>query len=123
MQILVAEDDGVVQLFARRVLERLGHRVTVVGNGKDAVDAIHKSRYDLVLMDIQMPVMNGLEATIAIRQSDHLTGIHTPIIAFTSFDESDQFLIAGMDGYLGKPVSAESLLRAVQAVAARFPKT
>jgi CheY-like chemotaxis protein len=116
MRILVAEDDSILQLFARRVLEQRGHSVTVVNNGKDAVDAMQHARYDVVLMDIQMPIMDGIEATAAIREAEQSKGFSTPIIAYTAFDKCDWFLTAGMDGYLCKPASEQSLITAIHAV-------
>jgi CheY-like chemotaxis protein len=119
MQILLAEDDLILQQYAKIVLERCGYSVTVVADGQEAVDAFSHAHYDLVLMDIQMPIMDGFMATAAIRRAEKSKEVHTPIIAFTSYDKSDSIFDAGMDGYLGKPATPESLVLAVQSATRR----
>lgn len=111
LEVLVAEDNAVNQQVARRMLEMLGCNVTVVGNGREAVDACRDSRFDLVLMDIQMPVMDGLEATREIRRLQ-AGGRRTPIVALTASavtGELERCVAAGMDHLLSKPVSLSRL--------------
>jgi PAS domain S-box-containing protein len=110
--ILVAEDNKVNQRLALRLLEKNGHTVVIANNGSEAVEALQREKFDLVLMDIQMPVMNGFEATAAIRNEEEKTGVHVPIIALTAHamvGDRERCLSAGMDGYLTKPIQAEQL--------------
>ena len=112
LRILLAEDNAVNQVLAVRLLEKRGHRVTVAGNGKDALAALIRNSFDLVLMDVQMPQMNGFEATAAIREKEKSSGHHLPIIAMTAHamvGDKERCLEAGMDGYLTKPIQLEKL--------------
>ncbi|WP_022663003.1 hybrid sensor histidine kinase/response regulator [Paucidesulfovibrio longus] len=113
LRILVAEDDRVNQILARKMVERLGHEATCVSNGRQALEALRAGKYDCVLMDVQMPVMDGLAATRAIRQDAELGAMRiVPILALTAHAMSghkDKFLAAGMDGYLPKPVDMNIL--------------
>jgi signal transduction histidine kinase/DNA-binding response OmpR family regulator len=107
LRVLVAEDNPVNQRLAVRLLEKRGHRVEVVANGREALRALDKERFDLVLMDVQMPEMDGMEATAAIRQHEKSTGWHTAIIALTANamkGDREKYLACGMDGYLAKPI-------------------
>jgi CheY-like chemotaxis protein len=118
LRILVAEDDRINQLFAVRLLEKEGHAVTAVANGEDALVAYRQKAFDLVLMDVQMPVMDGFEATVHIRQYERQTGVHTPIIAMTAWAEKEdrqRCLAAGMDGYVAKPIQTVELFAAMAA--------
>ncbi len=118
-EILLAEDNPVNQRVAIRMLEKLGHRVTVVGNGKEALSALQSRSFDLVFMDVQMPEMGGFEATGMIRQHEKVTGRHQPIIAMTAHamkGDRERCLEAGMDGYVSKPVEARDLQEAVASV-------
>jgi two-component system sensor histidine kinase/response regulator len=106
LRILLAEDSPVNQQFASEVLLKMGHRVQVVSNGKQAVDTAQTGQFDVMLMDVQMPEMDGLEATAEIRRLEQETGKHVPIIALTAHvlnDDRQRCLAAGMDGYLQKP--------------------
>jgi two-component system, sensor histidine kinase and response regulator len=112
LSVLVAEDNPVNQRLATRLLEKRGHRVILVGNGREAVDAQAKERFDLVLMDVQMPEMDGLEATAAIRRRESGSGNHQPIIALTAHamkGDQEICLAAGMDGYIAKPIRVQEL--------------
>jgi PAS domain S-box-containing protein len=116
LHVLLAEDNVVNQRLAVRLLEKAGHAVTVVGNGRDAVAAAERQPFDLVLMDVQMPEMGGFEATAAIREREKAGGGHVPIVAMTAHamkGDRERCLAAGMDDYVSKPVRAEELFGAV----------
>ena len=107
LRVLVAEDNLVNQRLVVRLLEKRGHSVQVAVNGREALQALDKERFDLVLMDVQMPEMDGMEATAAIRQHEKNTELHTPIIALTANamkGDREKYLSSGMDGYLAKPI-------------------
>jgi len=119
LRILVAEDLPFNQKFILRLLERWKHQAVLVENGKQAVEAIAKERFDLVLMDVQMPEMDGFEATKAIREAENDSENHIPIIAMTAHamkGDRDRCIAAGMDEYVSKPVSSEILLRTIQSL-------
>jgi len=119
LRVLIAEDQPVNQLYVRRLLEKLGHRATLVGDGRAAVEACARERFDLVLMDVQMPLMSGLDATMAIRAAERGTGRHTPIWALTAhalLGDEERCRAAGMDGYLTKPLDRGALLAALAVV-------
>ncbi len=116
LRILLAEDNRVNQAVTSLLLERHGHAVRVVSNGHEVLAALDQSNFDLVLMDVQMPEMDGIEATAAIRVREKASGSHIPIIAITAYalkGDEERCLKAGMDGYVAKPISAEDLFRAV----------
>jgi len=111
-KILLAEDSLVNQKLARGLLEKWGHTLHIANNGNEALQALQSGEFDLVLMDLQMPVMGGFEATQAIRSAEVETGKHIPIIALTAHAmraDRDACLAAGMDGYLPKPIRAAEL--------------
>jgi signal transduction histidine kinase/ActR/RegA family two-component response regulator len=119
LRVLLAEDNAVNALLASVLLRKGGHLVTHVVNGQLALDAMALSEFDLVLMDGQMPVMDGLEATAAIRRSEVRTGRHTAIVALTAHamaEDRKRFLDAGADGYLTKPFSPEQLNAVIEAM-------
>jgi CheY-like chemotaxis protein len=112
LEILLAEDNAVNQRLATRMLQKRGHQVTVVSNGREAVESLERSSYDLVLMDVQMPLLDGIAATTLIREREKGTGIHQPIVALTAYavkGDQERCLAAGMDGYLPKPIRPEEL--------------
>jgi PAS domain S-box-containing protein len=112
LRILLAEDNLVNQRLATRLLEKRGHRVVVAANGREALEALEKASYDLVLMDVQMPEMDGMEATVRIREKEKLTGGHQPVVALTAHamkGDQELCLAAGMDGYLTKPIRQQEL--------------
>ena len=116
LRILVAEDSRTNQRLATRLLERQGHAVTVVSNGKEAVEAIRRELFDLVLMDVDMPVMDGLTATRAIRSLESRHGTRMPIVAVTTRDNQRDCLAAGMDAHLSKPLRMDRLNRTLEVV-------
>ncbi|MBL8792321.1 MAG: response regulator, partial [Planctomycetia bacterium] len=124
LRILLAEDNPINQKLVLRILEKQGHRVTVVDNGQAAVQAASGQRFDLALMDVQMPELDGLEATAAIRRAEQATGQRLPIIALTAHamqGDRERCLAAGMDGYLSKPVLAGDLSDAIRGMVQETP--
>jgi two-component system, sensor histidine kinase and response regulator len=116
-RILVAEDNVVNQRVAAGLLERRGHQVTVVSTGREAVAALQAGTFELVLMDVQMPDMDGFEATAAIRAWERTTGGHVRIVAMTAHamtGDRERCLAAGMDGYLSKPIDQRALYAIVE---------
>jgi CheY-like chemotaxis protein len=110
--VLVAEDNPVNQLLATRLLEKRGHRVVVAANGRETLAALEDESYDLVFMDVQMPEIDGIEATLAIREKEKTTGNHQAVIALTAHamkGDQERCLRAGMDGYLSKPIRPQEL--------------
>ncbi len=115
-RILVVEDNPVNQVLARRLLVKRGHSVTTAGNGREALLALEGQAFDLILMDVQMPEMDGLEATGAIREGERASGLHVPIVAMTAHamkGDEDQCLQAGMDAYVTKPIRPGELFRTI----------
>jgi PAS domain S-box-containing protein len=121
LRVLLVEDNRVNQRLALTILERLGHDVTVASNGREAVEAVQAADFDLVLMDIQMPEMGGVEATQIIREREAAAGGHLPIVAMTAHamtGDRERFLDAGMDEYISKPISQERLREVVRSLGA-----
>jgi two-component system, sensor histidine kinase and response regulator len=124
LRILLAEDNAMNQKLATRLLEKQGHQVVVAENGRMAIDLLFPKDdsapgFDLVLMDVQMPDMDGLEATVGIRERDRVSGRHLPIIAMTAYamkGDRERCLAAGMDGYISKPIRPEELYAAIGAL-------
>jgi CheY-like chemotaxis protein len=117
VRVLLAEDNAVNQLLARRLLEKRGFVVTAVGDGQAAVEAFEKDRFDVVLMDLQMPRMDGFEATTAIREKERSSGERIPIIALTANalkGDRERCLSAGMDGYVSKPIRTAELFETIE---------
>jgi two-component system sensor histidine kinase/response regulator len=116
LRLLVAEDNAVNQLVVRRLLEKRGHQVEVVSTGRAALAALAQQSFDLVLMDVQMPELDGFEATRRIRAQEHASGRHLPIIALTAHamkGDAERCLAAGMDDYLTKPITSAALEAAI----------
>ncbi len=120
LNILLVEDNPVNQRVAARMLDNLGHHVNIAHNGQEAVDALNREEntaYDLVFMDIQMPVMGGMEATAIIRETEQKTGKHIPIIAMTAHamrGDRERCLQGGMDDYLSKPLDVQILMNTLK---------
>ena len=125
LNILLAEDNPVNQLLAMRVLEIAGHRVTAVADGKLALAAMKREKFDLVLMDVQMPVLDGLEATAALRAAERKTGaVPVPVVAMTANamqGDRDRCLAAGMDDYVSKPINIQKLHATIERVLSCSP--
>ncbi|RMG45699.1 MAG: response regulator [Acidobacteria bacterium] len=123
-RVLVAEDNRVNQMLVTRALSRRGHRVELAANGQEAVELFARNRYDIVLMDLQMPEMDGFAAAAAIRSLERGSGRHTPIVALTAHamaGDEKRCLEAGMDAYLAKPFDIERLARLVDELTAATP--
>jgi len=117
LRILLAEDNAVNQLLAIRLLEKRGHTVTLAANGKEALAAIQNGEFDLILMDVQMPEMDGFQVTGAIRRKESATGAHIPIIAMTAHamkGDEERCLTAGMDAYVSKPIRPQELFEKIE---------
>jgi CheY-like chemotaxis protein len=120
-RILLVEDNVINQKVAVALLERQGHVVTTVTDGRGALDALARGSFDLVLMDVELPDMSGYEAAAAVRQSERTTGTHTRIIAMTAHAMAgvrERCLQAGMDGYIAKPLYVKDLFAVIEQGAA-----
>jgi CheY-like chemotaxis protein len=118
--VLLAEDNAVNQRLVARLLQKEGHAVTLAGNGREALAALEREAFDLVLMDVQMPELDGLEATRRIRRRERDTGGHVPVIALTAHamkGDRERCLEAGMDAYVSKPVHPQQLFQAIGTLA------
>ena len=119
MRILLAEDSLVNQKLGMGLLEKQGHTVVIANNGREAVAAVEAQEFDVVLMDVQMPEMDGLEATVLIREREKATNRHVPIVAMTAHamkGDRERGLSAGMDGYLVKPIRARQVYDALRSI-------
>jgi CheY-like chemotaxis protein len=122
LRILLAEDNAVNQLLAVRLLEKHGHEVTVAPDGRKALEALNNGSFDLILMDVQMPEMNGWEATQAIRERERTSGGHIPIVAMTAHamkGDDEKCFASGMDDYLTKPIHTAELLAMLDKIGRR----
>jgi len=122
LRILIAEDNPINLALATGILEKCGHSLVHAANGREAVAAVARESFDLILMDVQMPEMDGLEATRRIRETEQGTALHTPIVALTAHampGDRERCLAAGMDDYLSKPMTKAGLL----AMIARIPNS
>jgi CheY-like chemotaxis protein len=121
LRLLLTEDNVVNQKLALRLLEKRGHTVVIAANGKEALEALERQAFDVVLMDVQMPEMDGFEATAAVRAKEKATGGHVPIVAMTAHamkGDRERCLQVGMDGYISKPLQPSELFEAVEGLAA-----
>ena len=119
LRVLLAEDSVVNQKLAIGLLEKHGHTVVVAANGKEAIAALTSQEFDVVLMDVEMPEMDGLEATAVIRVQEKQTGEHIPIVAMTAHamkGDRERCLEAGMDEYVSKPIRAQQLFETLASV-------
>ena len=117
LRVLLAEDNAINQKIACRFLEKEGHHVTLACDGRQALAAIERENFDVVLMDVQMPEMDGFEATAAIRAQERDTGKRLPILAMTAHamaGDRERCLAAGMDGYIAKPIRARELIELLE---------
>jgi CheY-like chemotaxis protein len=118
LRILLTEDNAVNRRLACRLIEKRGHTVVMVNNGRQALGALDQEAFDLVIMDVEMPEMNGYEATAAIRAKELGTDTHVPIIAMTAHTmagDPERGRAAGMDAYISKPIHAQELYNAIDA--------
>jgi signal transduction histidine kinase/DNA-binding response OmpR family regulator len=119
LRILLVEDKLVNQKLATLLLEKRGHKVALAANGREAIDQFQQGGIDLILMDVQMPELNGFEATAAIRQIERSTGSHIPIVAMTAHameGDRERCLASGMDGYIAKPIRVNNLVQEIERV-------
>jgi PAS domain S-box-containing protein len=126
LHILLAEDNAINQLLAVRMLEKLGHKVVVANNGREALAAVERGHFDLILMDVQMPEMGGFEATAHLRERERQSGGHLPIIALTAHamkGDRERCLAAGMDGYLAKPIQNSELIEMITRLFPNGPRS
>jgi CheY-like chemotaxis protein len=119
LRILLAEDGLVNQKLAVALLKKRGHQVAVVHNGQEAVSRCETESFDMILMDIEMPEMDGLQATTAIRQRENDLGLHTPIVAMTAHamkGDRERCLSVGMDAYIAKPIRPRELFATIDSL-------
>jgi len=117
LRILLVEDNLVNQMIGSKPLARLGHKVVIAANGMHALTEIGRDTFDLIFMDVQMPEMDGLEATREIRKSEAVTGTRVPIVAMTAHSmtgDRERFLASGMDGYISKPVTLSGIAEQIR---------
>ncbi len=121
LSVLLAEDNIINQHLVKRLLEKRGHSVTVTGSGRAALEQVATKSFDVILMDVQMPDMDGLQASTRIREIEKARGTYTPILALTAHTmkgDRERCLAAGMDQFINKPIDAERFVEVVEAAAA-----
>ena len=119
MRVLVAEDNPVNRTVAHRLLSKRGHSVRVAVNGRDALAAFDEEAFDLILMDVEMPELDGFETTRLIRKREYPSGAHVPIVAMTAHamkGDEEKCLAAGMDAYVSKPINPATLFEVIGTV-------
>jgi CheY-like chemotaxis protein len=119
LRILVAEDNEINRRLVARILEKQGHDVSYAENGEDVLAALDRESFDLILMDVQMPGMDGLDATVSIRERERSKGTHIPVLAMTAHTlkgDRERCLKAGMDGFISKPLRRKEFLEAISTV-------
>jgi CheY-like chemotaxis protein len=122
LRVLLAEDVVANQVLVVRILEKRGHTITVANNGREAVECLLDANFDVILMDVQMPEMDGFQATSAVRALSN--GRQVPIIALTAHaiaGDEEKCRVAGMDGYLTKPLELVELVQAVERFGTQLP--
>jgi CheY-like chemotaxis protein len=118
--VLLAEDNVINQHLVKRLLEKRGHSVTVTGSGREALERVASESFNVILMDVQMPDMDGLQASTRIREIEKGRGTYTPILALTAHTmkgDRERCLAAGMDQFINKPIDAERFVEVVEAAA------
>jgi CheY-like chemotaxis protein len=121
LNILLAEDDSINQKVIKNILLQKGHSVVCANNGKEALELYRRGAYDVILLDIQMPEMSGIEVMQRIRVIENLAS-HTPIVALTAYalnKDKERFLALGMDGYVSKPIEIDKLFHELESVVAK----
>jgi CheY-like chemotaxis protein len=121
LRVLIVEDDSTNRILATNILKRNGYAIAIAKDGLEAVEMCSLDSFDLILMDVQMPNLNGLEATAAIRRLEEATGRHTPILALTAHamdGDRERCIAAGMDDYMSKPIHAKDLLSKIKTLIA-----
>jgi two-component system sensor histidine kinase/response regulator len=119
LKILLAEDNPVNQRLTKYIIAKQGHSVAIAENGREVLILLEKKHFDLVFMDIQMPEMDGLQTTEAIRRREKETGTHIPIIAMTAHamkEDRQRCFDAGMDGYISKPINPHEIFEAIERI-------
>jgi two-component system, sensor histidine kinase and response regulator len=122
LSLLLVEDNPVNRKLAVKMLEKMGHRVSTAGNGRQALEILDRESFDAVFMDVQMPEMDGYEATATIRSKERATGEHVPIIAMTAHamkGDRERCLEVGMDGYVAKPINSAELFDTLETLMER----
>ncbi|QDV17516.1 Signal transduction histidine-protein kinase BarA [Gimesia panareensis] len=125
LRVLIAEDTPANQKVITAILKKRGHQCVIANNGREAVDWVRNDTFDAVLMDVQMPTMDGLQATKMIREYEQEAEIHVPIIAMTAYamrGDRDKCISAGMDNYISKPIDAPKLIRLLERLATKYPR-
>jgi two-component system, sensor histidine kinase and response regulator len=120
LHVLLAEDNAINRLLVVRLLEKHGHSVVVASNGREALERLEQQRFDVALMDVQMPEIGGFEATTTLRERERLRGGHLPVVAMTAHamkGDRERCLAAGMDEYLAKPIQPSTLFECLERVA------
>ena len=120
LRVLVAEDNAVNRTLVVQLLKKRGHRATVTGNGREALAALEREEFDVALMDVQMPELDGFEATAEIRARERTSGRHLPIVAMTAHamkGDRERCVAAGMDGYVSKPIDRRKLYETIERLA------
>lgn len=123
--ILVVEDNEANQIVIKKMCNKMNHTVRVVNNGREAIEILDKENFDIILMDIQMPIMNGIEAAKIIRKKEKESGRHIPIVALTAYalkEDRDKFLSIGMDDYLSKPIIITDLYNCIEKLTSKEVK-
>jgi CheY-like chemotaxis protein len=125
LEILVAEDNFVNLKLITRLLERWGQQVTLAANGREALEAFQRKTFDMVILDIQMPELDGFEVAAAIREMESETGKHTPIVAVTAHalaGKREECLARGIDAFVSKPIAPRELLKTLASLATGAPR-